>query len=106
MTPEQIAVQFEHHEQEIKSLKHRMEKCENEQTIIEKLVRSVDKLAINMEYMAKEQQEQGKRLERLEQEPAENFKHYKRLIVGCVITGIVGALIGAVLVLVFKEGLL
>lgn len=105
MTPEEIAVKFEHDEQEIKSLNHRVKKCEEQQTLLNKLVNSVDKLAINMEYMAKEQQEQGKRLERLEQEPAENFKHYKRLILGCVITGVVGTILGAVLVLIFKEGL-
>ena len=101
MTPEQIAVQFEHHDQEIKSLKHRMEKCEEQQTLLNKLVNSVDKLAINMEYMAKEQKEQGDRLARLEREPAEDFKHYKRTIIGCVITGVLGAVIGAVLASIF-----
>ena len=100
MTPEQVAVQFEHHEQEIKSLKHRMEKCEQQQTLLNKLVNSVDKLALNMEYMAKEQKEQGERLARLEHEPVDDFKHYKRLIVGCVITGIIGAVLGALLALI------
>ena len=102
MTPEQIAVQFENHEQEIKSLKHRMNNCEKQQDLLHKLVNSVDKLGINMEYMAKEQKEQGERLANLEHEPAENFKHYKRLIIGCIITGVIGAIVGAVIALVIK----
>lgn len=97
MTNEEIAVQFENHEQEIKSLKHRMDNCEEQNKALTKLVNSVDKLALNMEYMAKEQKEQGKRLERLEREPTEDYKHYKRLVIGCVITTIIGAIIGAVI---------
>lgn len=97
MTSEEIAVNFENHEQEIKSLKHRMDNCENKQTEMSKLVNSVDRLAINMEYMAKEQQKQGEHIAKLEQAPAEDYKHYKRLIIGCVATGIVGTILGAIL---------
>lgn len=97
MTNEEIAVQFENHEQEIKSLKHRMNNCEEQHNTLNRLVNSVDKLAINMEYMAKEQKEQGTRLERLEREPTDDFKHYKRLIIGCIVTGLISAVIGAVL---------
>ena len=102
MTPEQIAVQFENHEQEIKSLKHRMGNCEKQQDLLHKLASSVDRLAINMEYMAKEQKEQGERLASLEHEPAEEHKYYKRLIIGCVITTVLGAILGAVIALVIK----
>ena len=101
MTDEQIAVQFENHEQEIKSLKHRMNNCEEQQSTLHKLANSVDKLALNMEYMAKEQKEQGTRLERLEREPADEYKHYKHVIIGCIITGVLGAIVGAVLANIF-----
>ena len=96
MTHEDIAVKFENHEQEIKSLKHRMNDCEDSQALLNKLINSVDKLAINMDYMNKELQVQGKRLEKLESAPAEEYQHYKRLIIGCIITGVVGAILGAV----------
>lgn len=96
MTQEDIAVKFENHEQEIKSLKHRMNDCEDSQALLNKLINSVDKLAINMDYMNKELQVQGKKLERLENAPAEEYQHYKRLIIGCIITGVVGAILGAV----------
>ena len=97
MTPEQVAVQFEHHHNEIESLKHRMKKCEEQQETLNKLVNSVDVLAVNMKHMADEQKKQGAKLEKLEHEPVEEYKHYKRLILGCVITGVISAIVGALL---------
>ena len=97
MTNEQIAVRLENHEQEIKSLKHRMNEREEADKTLTELTTSVKTLAVNMEYMAKEQQKQGKRLDNLEQEPAEDFKYYKRIIISCIITTILGALIGAII---------
>ena len=97
MTNEEIAVKFEDHEHEIKSLKHRMAKCEEQQTTLQKLASSVDVLAVNMKHMADEQKSQREHIEKLEKEPAEDYKHYKRLIIGCVITGIIGAVLGAVM---------
>lgn len=97
MTNEEIAVRLENHEQEIKSLKHRMDEQEGKDKTLTELTISVKTLATNMEYMAKEQQKQGEHLERLEQEPADNYKHYKRLVIGCVLTTILGALLGAIL---------
>ena len=109
MTNEEIAVKIQHHEDEIHSLKHRVKDCEEQQGLLNRLVNSTDRLAVNMEYMAKEQKKQGDRLEKqnerldkLEHEPAEDFKHYKKVVIGCIITGVLGALIGAVLTLIIK----
>ena len=54
------------------------------------LVTSVEKLALNMEIMAKEQQEQGKRLETLEARDGEMW----RMVVVYIVTAIVGGVIG------------
>lgn len=97
MTNEDIAVKLENHEQEIKSLKHRMSEREKADEALIELTTSVKTLGLNMEYMLKEQQKQGERLERLEHEPTEEYKHYKHLIIGCIITTVIGAAIGAVL---------
>ena len=96
MTNEEIAVKFEDHEHEIKSLKHRVTKCEEQQSTLNKLVNSVDILAVNMKHMAEEQKKQGEKLEKLEHEPAEDNKYYKRLVIGCIITTVLGAVLGAV----------
>lgn len=97
MTDEAIAVRLENHEQEIKSLKHRMDEREERDKTLSELTTSVRTLAVNMEYMAKEQQKQGERLERLEHEPTDEYKHYKRLIIGCIITTVIGTVLGAIL---------
>ena len=97
MTDEAIAVRLENHEQEIKSLKHRMDEREEKDKTLSELTTSVRTLAVNMEYMAKEQQKQGERLERLEHEPTDEYKHYKRLIIGCIITTVIGTVLGAII---------
>lgn len=97
MTNEDIAVRLENHEQEIKSLKHRMKEQEDRDKALSELTVSVKTLAVNMEYMAKEQKKQGEHLEQLEHEPAENYKYYRRLIIGCIFTTIIGAVVGAII---------
>lgn len=102
MTDEAVAVALKDHENEIKSLKHRMDEQEENDRTLTDLTTSVKTLAINMEYMAKEQTKQGDRLERLEREPAESHKYFKRTIWTSIITTVVGAVIGAVLALIIQ----
>lgn len=109
MTNEDIAVKLAEHHEEIGSLKHRMKKCEDENNQFRKLTTSIEKLALSMEFMAKEQKrqadeqaKQGERLEKLEHEPAENFKYYRRQIVVSIITGVLGIVIGAIFALIIK----
>ena len=109
MTNEEIAVKLQHHDDEIHSLKHRVKDCEEQQGLLNRLVNSTDKLAVNMEYMAKEQkklgdglEKQNERLDKLEHEPAEDFKHYKRKVIELIITGVASALLGAILGLIIR----
>ncbi len=97
MTNEEIAVALKDHENEIKSLKHRMNEQEEKDRTLTDLTTSVKTLALNMEYMAKEQTKQGERLERLEREPAESHKYYKQLIITSIVTAVIGAVVGALL---------
>ena len=97
MNETELAVKLEGHEHEIKSLKHRMDEQEEQSKTIQDLVISVQKLALNMEAMLKEQGAQGDRLAKLEAEPADSWKRIKvkaldtavGLIAGAIITGIV-----------------
>ena len=61
MTQEEIIIKITEYHKEIGSLKHRMDDCERSQEGLAALVRSVDRLAINMESMLREQQHQGER---------------------------------------------
>ena len=102
MNTEDMVIRLTKHSEEIGSLKHRMSDVEEAVQAQVSLARSVDKLATNMEYMCKEQVSQGKRLERLEQAPAEDFKHYKRAIVTALTSTLIGTILGAVLALIVK----
>lgn len=105
MTPEQVAVGLNDHENEIKSLKHRMKEVQEQQKALMKLTSSVETLAVNMEYMAKEQTKQGERLERLEREPLEESKNNKRAVINCIISGVGGAILSAIIALIFNGGI-
>lgn len=77
---------------------HRLEKLESVVEKITEIATSVQLLAQNVATMTKELERQGKRLEAIENEPADNWKKLSWLIV----TGLVGAIIGF---LVSKLGL-
>lgn len=88
----ETAVKLENHDQQIKSLKHRMDEQEEQSKTIQELVLSVRELALNMQAMLKEQSVQGDRLAKLEAEPAERWSSMKKT----VFNTIVGAMAGAV----------
>lgn len=101
MTEQEVVLELNDHTHEIKSLKHRVDEVEKKQETIGSLAQSVNELAINMKYMVEEQKEQGQRLRRLESEPADSAKYYKRLIIGSICTTVLGAIIGALIALLF-----
>ena len=81
-----------------------MQKQEENYKILNEMATSIKTLTVNMEYQVKEtqkineqQQKIDERLERIEHEPTEDYKHYKRLIIGCIITTVIGAVVGAIL---------
>ena len=63
---------------------------------INRLVASTEKLASNMEQMLAEQKEQGKRISKLEGRDGEKW----RGVVKIVATAVIGAVVGAVLVMI------
>ena len=77
-----------------------MDEAEEKEKALTELTTSVKTLAVNMEYMAKEQNKQGERLERLESEPANTHKYYKQIITSSIITTVIGAVIGGLLTLI------
>ena len=71
-------------------LSKRLEEATTEIKEIGKIANAVNTLAVNMEMMLKEQQEQGARLEQLESRDGEMW----RKVVGYAITTIIGIVIG------------
>ena len=69
---------------------HRLESLEKTVEQVAAISTSVEKLALNMENMLKEQVNQGKRLETLESRDGEMW----RKVVGYVVTAVVGIVVG------------
>ena len=69
---------------------HRLTKLEDAVQDISRLTVSVEKLAVSMDRMAKEQEQTNARLTALEQEPGENWKK----AVWIVLTALIGAAVG------------
>lgn len=99
MTTEEIAVKLEGHDHEIKSLKHRMDDQEEQTKTLNDLVISVKELALNMKNMIDEQQRQGSRLSKLENEPADNWHSAKRTVITSIISTVAGALAAGLIML-------
>lgn len=69
---------------------HRLSLLEQNGEMLNKLVVSVEKLAVSMDTMRKELEKQGERLDKIEDEPADKW----RKLTWMVITAVVGAVIG------------
>ena len=70
----------------------RLSELETSQKQISELITSVKVLANNMEQMAKEQIKQGVRLQAIEEKPSKRWE----TVVACIITGLIGAVISAI----------
>ena len=68
----------------------RLKNLENGYTIVNQLSVHMERLATNMETMAKELARQGTKLNELEEKPSKRWD----LIITSIITGVVGALVG------------
>ncbi|MBQ9568133.1 MAG: hypothetical protein IJR31_08690 [Lachnospiraceae bacterium] len=68
----------------------RIEECEQRIRAVGEIVRSLDRLTVSVEQMAVEVQKQGERLERIEAEPADNWKKATWEIIKYVIVLVLG----------------
>lgn len=102
MSEEEIAVALARCENDVKSLKRRVTNCENESEATHALALSVNQLAVNMEHMLREQKEQGQRLTVLEKAPIEGYRSLKNTVIHCLVSTVLGALLGAVMALVLR----
>ncbi len=84
-------------EDEHKRLSHRIEECEKSTQDIRDLVKNVGIMASNMEHLAKAQEDQNDRLERLEKLPNQNWNTIKNGIFNAIGVAIGGAIIAALL---------
>ncbi len=86
----------------IASSAHRLDRQETEIKDLRNLTLAVQRVGDKLEDVSDKVDSIDNRTQKLENEPAENFQYYKRLITGCTITTVLGAIIGALLTLAFK----
>ena len=87
---EAIKVEIERLHDEDRRQNKRLELLEESVKSIQDLTVSVHMLAHDMKQMLEEQKEQGKRLDKLEQEPADAWKQVKTTIITAIVSTIAG----------------
>ena len=88
---ETIRVEIERLRDENARQNHRIEVLEQSTETQRMIALSVEKLAMNMEQMLKEQEKQGDRLTVLEQEPAKRWNDMSRKVLNTIVGAIAGA---------------
>lgn len=99
MTTEEIATKLANHDNRIKVSEHRIKDLEESQKRIQDLTISVKELAMSVKSMVEEQKEQGERIRKLENEPAEKWNTLTRTALTVGVTALVSAIATAVLFL-------
>lgn len=85
-----------------KNIFHQLDEIKKEMKDTRQLTIAVKELAVSAKATAEKVDDISDRLNTVEHAPAEEFKHYKRVIAGCIITGIIGIILGAVMTLIIK----
>lgn len=94
---ELVKAEFERIRDEDIRQNHRIEKLEDNVKEIHQITLSVEKMAINMEHMLAEIQNQGIRLSKIEAEPADRWNNATKTIIAAVLGAVVAYLMGALL---------
>ena len=71
----------------------RLSKVEEFGDKLQSMAISLQGMVVTLQSMQKEQAEQGERLKKIEEEPADNWKKFTWTIFACAVTGIVGFLL-------------
>lgn len=89
-------------EQRAKSNTHRIDKLEQDNAALHQLATSVAVMAENIEAMNVQLKEQGKRLEAIERQPAQNWETFRKTVLTSIVSTLVGGAVGALLALIIK----
>ncbi len=79
---------------------HQLDEMKEEIKVLRELIAAVQHLADKTESNTTLLQKVDKRLENIESAPLTDLKHYKRVAVAAIITGVVSAVLGAILALI------
>ncbi len=85
-----------------KNIFHQLSEIKEEVKDIRRLTNAVEKIAQKTESIDSKVDDMGNRLLVVEREPAESFSHYKKLIIGAILTAAVSSVLANILSLVMK----
>lgn len=85
-----------------KTIFHQLSEIKDEVKDIRRLTLAVEKIATKTESIDIKVDSMGSRLSAVEKEPAEEFVHYKRLVISAVVTALLSSIIAAVLTLIIR----
>lgn len=102
ITEENISGRISTLEANERNIFHQLDEIKNDVRDIRRLTAAVEKVAMQTENTAKKVDSIDKRLACVEQTPAEDIRYYKRVVLGCITTGIIGIILGAVAALILK----
>lgn len=99
MTNEEIATTLANHDNRIKVSEHRIADLEQLQKQIYDLTISVKEIAMSVKNMVEEQKEQGDRIKKLEEQPAEKWNTLQKTIITSIVSTLIGAALSALFLL-------
>lgn len=102
MTDSEIEVKVATLEANQKTIFHNMDEMKEEIRDIRRLTVAVEKIATKTDDIAEKVHGIDARLDTVERAPGKAFTHYKQVIAGSVITGVIGIIIGALFALIIK----
>lgn len=85
-----------------KSNTHRIDTLEKDTKALQELALSVREIALTTQNMQKQLQEQGSKIEALEERPGKQWSDIRKVIITSITTTIVGAIVGAIMTLILK----
>lgn len=89
-------------EQNDKTIFHQLDELKEDVNNIHKLTTAVEVIAVRTTSIDKKVDGIDKRMDAVEKAPVDDYKHYKRLIIGCIVTGVLSALIVAAMAVILK----
>ena len=91
------------HDEQIKTLFNNMSKLEAVTNEINKLALNIEKLAMNQSQMIEQQSQLKKDVDSIKEQPVKDAHDLKMTIIKLVVTGVLSAIIGALIALVIKQ---
>ena len=99
---ESVEVKLATLEADVTGVKERVRALEEATKENKGMAIAVEKLAVNMEYMLKEQREIKEKVEQIEMTPADDQKYFRRELIKYIVCGVLGALLAALMALLLK----